>query len=64
MTANAGGERTLAIRLDEKSYAALEQSARGRDLQPAALVERWIRERLAHEAERSLGRERPQRPAE
>ncbi len=64
MTEEAGGERTLAIRLDDKSYAALEQSARGRDLQPAELVERWVRERLAHEAERALGRERSQRPAE
>ena len=55
-------EHTLSIRLDGKTFAALEQSAHGRDLQSAELVERWIRERLAHEAERAIGRERPQRP--
>jgi predicted DNA-binding ribbon-helix-helix protein len=63
MTADANGEeRTLSIRLEAQTFAALEQTAAERGQPAGELVARWVRERLAHEAERRLGRERPQRP--
>jgi hypothetical protein len=65
MTASSeGSEQALTIPLDAATFAALRRAAAERELEPAALVERWVRERLAHEAERAKGRARPQRPAE
>ncbi len=62
MTADPGsGDRTLNVRLDAKVVAALTATAAERDLAPEDLVARWVQERLAHEGERRLGRERPQR---
>lgn len=56
-------QRTLSINLEQSGYDALARAAGERDLQPAELVSHWVRERLAHEQERRLGRARPQRPA-
>jgi len=53
---------TLRIALDQPTFDELVQTAGDRGMQPHELVERWIRERLAHERERRIGRERPQRP--
>lgn len=65
MVADAGqGGQTLTITLDAATFAALQRSAAARDLEPAAVVAGWVRERLAHEAERAKGRARPQRPGE
>jgi hypothetical protein len=63
MTADPAGDgETLTLRLDPIAYAALAATAAERSLAPAELVTRWVQERLAHEGERRLGRERPQRP--
>jgi hypothetical protein len=52
----------LTIELEQAMFAALQEAATERNTQPEELVARWVRERLAHEAERRLGRARPQRP--
>ncbi len=65
MVANGDGSgQALTIELDAAALEALQRIAAERGLEPAALVARWVRERLAHEAEREKGRARPQRPAE
>jgi hypothetical protein len=65
MTANAEGSGLdLSVPLDAATFEALRRTAAERELEPAALVARWVRERLAHEAERAKGRARPQRPGE
>ncbi len=64
MTADPGNDDgMLSVQLDPKVFAALIVTAAGRGIAPAELVSRWVQERLAHEAERRLGRERPQRPS-
>lgn len=56
------GGPALTVSLDQATFAALARAAAERELTPEALVARWVRERLAHEAERAKGRARPQRP--
>ncbi len=53
--------QALTIELDAATLAALQQAASDRGAAPEELVARWVRERLAHEAERTKGRARPQR---
>ena len=53
---------TVHIPLDQPTFDELVQTAGDRGMQSHELVERWIRERLAHERERRIGRVRPQRP--
>jgi hypothetical protein len=63
MTAEPASDgETLTLRLEPNMYAALAATSAERSLAPAELVTRWVQERLAHEEERRLGRERPQRP--
>jgi precorrin-6B methylase 1 len=62
MAADTAGGETVTLRLDRETHAALAATAAERGLAPAELVTLWVQERLAHEAERRLGRERPQRP--
>src|SRR5690242_18428193 len=57
-----GHEQALSIGLDAATAEALRRAAAERDVTPESLVSRWVRERLAHEAERARGRSRPQRP--
>ncbi|HZU77429.1 MAG TPA: hypothetical protein VFA70_11735 [Dehalococcoidia bacterium] len=65
MTADHGDEnQQLSLSLDAETLAQLRAVASERGMQPAELVVRWVRERLAHERERALGRARPQRPSE
>jgi hypothetical protein len=61
MTPSAGTEYTLTIRVDGGTHEALRQAAGERETTAEELVARWVRERLAHEAERAKGRARPQR---
>jgi hypothetical protein len=52
----------LVIPLDVDDRQALEAAARERGTSAEELGGRWLRERLAHERERALGRAREQRP--
>lgn len=45
----------LTIDLDDDEAQQLTESAAGRGMTPAALVQRWVRERLVHERERAAG---------
>lgn len=58
---SGGASGMLQIALDEPLLAELGALARERELTPEALAARWVRERLAHERERALGRARLQR---
>ena len=46
---------TLSIDLTDDEAAQLADIAAGRETTPAALVQRWVRERLVHERERAAG---------
>jgi len=46
---------SLTLELTEEEHAQLEEAARSRETTAAALVSRWIRERLVHERERASG---------
>lgn len=52
----------LSIELSDESRQALAGLATARGVTPEALVERWVRERLAHEAERAAGGGRAMSP--
>ena len=58
------GGTDLVVPVDADTLTALRAAASERGLEPQELVARWVRERLAHERERGLGRERRQRPAD
>ena len=53
---------TITIELTDEEAAALAEAAAGREMTPAALVQRWVRERLVHERERAAGGGRPMSP--
>ena len=53
---------TLSIELDDDDFRQLQEAAAGRDMTAAALVQRWVRERLVHERERAAGGGRPMSP--
>jgi hypothetical protein len=46
---------TITIELSEDEARQLAESAAGREMTPAALAGRWVRERLVHERERAAG---------
>jgi hypothetical protein len=46
---------TITIELSEDEAGQLASAAEGRGLAPAALLQRWMRERLVHERERAAG---------
>lgn len=54
--------RQIMVELDAKTYDELMRSATEQGVRSDELVTRWVRERLAHESERRLGRARQQRP--
>jgi hypothetical protein len=64
MTNSDHEDVTLTIRVDAATFASLQEAAGERGQGADELVTRWVRERLAHEAERKLGRARTQRPIE
>jgi predicted transcriptional regulator len=45
----------ITIDLSEDEGRRLDEVARMRDIEPASLLQRWIRERLVHEQERAAG---------
>ena len=53
---------SFTVELSEDEARQLEESARGRSMEPAALVQRWVRERLVHERERAAGGGRDMSP--
>jgi hypothetical protein len=46
---------TIEIDLTDDEARQLAEAAAGRGLTPAALVKRWVVERLVHERERAAG---------
>ncbi len=56
----SGGPQVV-VQLDLKTYEALQQAAEERGVPPNELALRWLRERVAHESERRLGRARHMR---
>lgn len=61
-TEGYGAMGTIEFELSEDEAGALSEAARDRGMAPAALVQRWVRERLVHERERAAGGERPMSP--
>ena len=57
----ASGGTDLVVQLDSRTLEALQQAAEERGVAAGELASRWLRERLAHESERRLGRSREQR---
>ena len=53
---------TLTIDLSDDEATQLAQVAAGREMTAAALVQRWVRERLVHERERAAGGGKPMSP--
>ncbi len=53
---------SFTIELSEEEGRQLQESAQGRDMEPAALIQRWVRERLVHERERAAGGGRDMSP--
>ena len=54
--------KSLLVNVEDSDVSQLQELAAGRQLSPEALVERWVRERLAHERERAAGGGRPMSP--
>lgn len=46
---------SLTLDLSGEEQAQLDEAARARQTTPAALAQRWVRERLVHERERAAG---------
>jgi hypothetical protein len=53
---------TVSVDLSDDEFRQLEEAAQSRGVEPAALIERWVRERLVHERERAAGGGRPMSP--
>ena len=53
---------TITIDLSDDEAQQLQDVAAGREMTAAALVQRWVRERLVHERERAAGGGRPMSP--
>jgi hypothetical protein len=52
----------ITFDLSDEDQRQLAESARGRDMTPEQLVQRWVRERLVHERERAAGGGRDMSP--
>jgi predicted transcriptional regulator len=52
----------ITFDLSDDEQRQLAELARGRDMTPEQLVQRWVRERLAHERERAAGGGRDMSP--
>ncbi len=53
---------SFTVELSEEEGRQLQESAQGRGMEPAALIQRWVRERLVHERERAAGGGRDMSP--
>ena len=53
---------SFTVELSEEEGRQLQESAQGRGMEPAALIQRWVRERLVHERERAAGGGRGKSP--
>ncbi|MCX6020399.1 MAG: hypothetical protein NTZ05_01465 [Chloroflexi bacterium] len=53
---------SFSVELTEEDAQQLAALAAGREMEPAALLQRWARERLAHERERAEGGGRDMSP--